>query len=60
MRRRLFGLIGVALVLFGYSLLMADPNLDYEQTVRNVMKGEGLVVLGAVFVAAALFWERRR
>ena len=60
MRRRLVGLIGVALVLAGYSLLMADPNLEYEETVRNVMKGEGLVILGAVFVAGALFWERRR
>ena len=60
MRRRLFTLLGVALVLAGYGLLMIDPGLDYHAVQRHVFIGIGLVVLGAVFVAGALFWVRHR
>ena len=59
MTRRLFALIGVALLITGYYLLWVDPHTELGTVMRMVAMGQGSVLLGAVFVAAALFWGHR-
>ena len=59
MTRRLFALIGIALVIWGYYLLWVPPYTELDVVMRQVSVGQGAVVLGAVLIAGALFWGRQ-